>query len=197
MLRGWFKQVNTYLRKSLKEQGFITREEAKVEWNDLYEKGRFLLRERYKGHVNRIFDEVKFLADQFDKDVQNRAFAESVKKLFKDIGVSENGKVTVAKNLGKDFLEVIFPEIFANIRYIPISRIEVSDPNLDAVVENLVIETDNLFPNVLEIDSDNYMRWGRKTIPGRQDHKVYTSFTLQGILVPHILTLIVFTCCSS
>ena len=41
------------------------------------------------------------------------------------------------------------------------------------VIENLVIEADNLVPNVLEIDSDNYMRFGRKSIAGRQDHKVF------------------------
>ena len=133
MLSGWFKQVNVYLRKCLKEQGFVTREDAKTEWHDLYEKGRFLLRERYRGHVNRIFDEVKFLADQFNQDVQNKAFAESVKKLFTDIGLSDNDALKIAKNFGKDILEVISPEILSKIRYIPIPRIEVTDPMIDMV----------------------------------------------------------------
>ena len=43
---------------------------------------------------------------------------------------------------------------------------------IDAVVENLVIESDNLFPNVLEFGSDNYFRLGRKQIKNKHDNKI-------------------------
>lgn len=32
---------------------------------------------------------------------------------------------------------------------------------IDAVVENLIIEGDNMTPNILEIGSDNYWKWTR------------------------------------
>ena len=67
---------------------------------------------------------------------------------------------------------MIIPEIFENTRYVPIPRIEVSDPMIDAVVENLVIESDNLFPNVFEFGSDNYFRMGRKGSSSRRDNKI-------------------------
>lgn len=99
----------------------------------MYEEGRFLLRERYRAHVDHVLDEVKFLGDQFTQDKYNKAFEESIKKLFSDLGFRESGQVKVAKNLAKDLVQVIIPFAFEHVRYIPISRIEVSDPMIDAV----------------------------------------------------------------
>jgi len=61
------------------------------------------------------------------------------------------------------------------LKYIPIPRIEYSDPMVDAVVENLVIEGDNLAPNVLEFGSDNFWRWGRKSISSKSKNKIMLS----------------------
>merc|ERR1711964_534858 len=65
--------------------------------------------------------------------------------------------------------------IFENTRYVPIPRIEVSDPMVDVVVENLVIESNNLFPNVMEFGSDNYFRLGRRQVSNKHDNKVMIS----------------------
>ncbi len=157
-LKDWFRSVDKYIRKCLQQQGYILQDEATEEYKGLEDKGRFLLRERYRDHTDRILDEIKFLADQFDQDPQNKRFADSVQKLFLDLGQDENGTATFKPHLVKDLTEVIIPEIFENTRYVPIPRIEVSDPMIDAVVENLVIESDNLFPNVFEFGSDNYFR---------------------------------------
>jgi Family of unknown function (DUF5923)/Protein of unknown function (DUF4449) len=174
-LKNWFKSVDKFIRKCLKEQGYILQDQANEEWNQLYDKGQYLLRERYREHTNRIMDETKFLADQFDHDPQNKAFAASLQKLFHDLGTDENGKPVFKKHLLQDVSNVIMPAIFEHTRYIPIPRIEVSDPMIDAVVENLVIESDNLAPNVLEFGSDNYFRWGRKKISNKHDNKIMIS----------------------
>jgi hypothetical protein len=152
-------------------------DECNRQWNDLYEKGRYLLRERYRGHTDIIVDETKFLADQFEKDPQNQALAESFQKLFKDLGRDTDGKVTFKKDLVRDLRDVIVPGIFENVRYVPIPRIEVSDPMVDVVVENLCIESDNLLPNVVEFGSDNYFRWGRKKISNKHDNKIMISMS--------------------
>jgi hypothetical protein len=124
---------------------------ATDEWNELYDRGNFLLRERYRNHTDRIVDEVKFLADQFDRDAMNQRFSQSVQKLFNDLGNDEYGKATFKPHLLKDLTEVIIPGALRSLHYVPIPRIEYSDPAIDAVVENLVIESDNLMPNIIEI----------------------------------------------
>nr|WDA55141.1 hypothetical protein [Talaromyces marneffei] len=174
-LKEWFRGVDTYIRKCLREQGFIMQDEANDQWNKLYDEGRFLLRDRYRSHTDRIADEAKFLATQFDEDPQNRAFRQSLERLFKDLGQDQYGKPTFKPHLIKDITNVIVPEIFENASYIPIPRIEVSDPAVDMVIENLIIESDNLMPNVLEFGTDNYWRWGRKKISSFDDHKVMIS----------------------
>lgn len=171
-LKGWFKRVDAYIRKCLREQGFVLQDQATQEWNQLYDQGQFLFRERYRDHSDHLIDEVKFLADQFDRDPQNRAFGDAMQQLFLDLGRDDNGKPVFKPHLIKDLTEVIIPAIFENTRYVPIPRIEVSDPMVDLVVENLVIESDNLFPNALEFGSDNYWRYGRKSIKSHRENKV-------------------------
>ena len=141
----------------------------------MYDKGQFLLRERYRDHTNRVIDEMKFLADQFDQDPQNKAFGLAMQRLFQDLGNDENGKPVFKKHLLTDVSNVIVPAIFEHTRYVPLPRIEVSDPMIDAVVENLVIESDNLAPNVVEFGTDNYFRWGRKKISNKHDNKIMIS----------------------
>ena len=174
-LKGWFKSLDGYVRKCLKESGFIMQDRATEEWNQLYEKGNFLLRERYRDHTNRVLDEFKFFGQQFDEDAQNRRFAESMQKLFNDLGNDQNGKPTFKPHLVKDLSNVIVPGIFESVRYVPVPRIEYTDPMIDAIIENLVIESDNLAPNSFEFSSDNYFRWGRKTVTNKNKNKVMVS----------------------
>ncbi|KAL3423219.1 hypothetical protein PVAG01_04966 [Phlyctema vagabunda] len=176
-LKNWFKQIDAYIRKCLKQQGYIMEDRATDEWNELYDRGNFLLRDRYRNHTDRIVDETKFLADQFDQDPQNKRFGQSLQKLFNDLGNDENGKPTFKPHLLKDLSEVIIPSVFESIRYVPIPRIEYSDPAFDAVIENLVIESDNLMPNVLEVASDNYFRYGRKKVANKNSNSVMLSIS--------------------
>ena len=174
-LREWFKNIDRYVRRCLKEQGYVMEDAANEEWNVLYDQGNFLLRQKYRNHTDRIADEFKFFGQQFDEDTQNKAFGLSMQKLFTDLGNDENGKPTFKPHLVKDLTDVILPELFESIRYVPIPRIEASDPTIDAVVENLVIESDNLAPNVFEFGSDNYFRWGRKGIQNKNKNKIMLS----------------------
>ena len=174
-LKNFFRDLNRYIRRCLQEQGYVLEDQSTEEWNRLYDRGHFLLRERYRSHTDRIVDEFKFIGEQFDKDPENQAFAKSVDKLFKDLGNDQDGKPQFKPHLVKDLTEVLIPAFFENVRYVPIPRIEYSDKMIDAVVENLVIEGDNLAPNVMEFGSDNYWRWGRKGVGNKNKNKVLLS----------------------
>jgi len=174
-LKGWFSHMNNFIRKCLKEQGYVLQDNSTEEFNKLYDQGEFLLRDRYRNHTDRISDEFKFYIDQFNQDKQNVAFGDAVQKLFLDLGQDENGQAEFKPHLVKDLTEVILPGVFESIRYVPIPRIEYSDHMMDAIVENLVLEGDNLAPNVMEFGSDNYWRWGRKSIASKNKNKVMLS----------------------
>ena len=120
------------------EQGYVMQDAATQEWNKLYDQGSFLLRERYRDHADRLVDEIKFFATQFNEDPQNTAFGKSLQKFFKDLGLlalDERGMPKFKPHLIKDITNVFIPELFENLRYIPLPRIEVSDQAVDAVSE--------------------------------------------------------------
>jgi hypothetical protein len=171
-LKGWFKHMDSYIRRCLLEQGYILEEESSHEWDQLYDQGRYLLRDKYRTHTDRIVDEVKFIGDQFDKDPHNKAFGEAVRKLFMHLGNDQNGKPTFKPHLMKDLRDVILPAIMENVAYIPIPRIEYSDSQMDAIIENLVMESDNFMPNIAEVASENYFRWGRKKIANKNKNSI-------------------------
>ena len=171
-LKDWFKAMDGYVRRCLQEQGYIIDESSTRDWDRLYDHGNYLLRQKYKVHTDRVIDEVRFLADQFDQDAQNKAFGLAVKKLFTDLGNDADGKPTFKPHLLKDLTSVIIPTIAERVAYIPIPRIEYSDPQLDAVIENLVLESDNFMPNVLEVYTENYFHWARKNIPNKNKNKI-------------------------
>jgi hypothetical protein len=103
------------------------------EWNQLSDHGRYLLRDRYKDHTDNILDEIRFIGKQFAEDPLNKAFGESMEKLFNDLGRDSNGNVSFKKHLLRDVRDVILPATFENVRYVPVPRIEVSDPVADVV----------------------------------------------------------------
>jgi hypothetical protein len=167
-LKNWFRSVDTYIRKCLKQQGYILQDESTAEYRKLYDQGNSLLRNRYRDHTDRLMDEVKFMAEQFSVDQDNRRFGDALQKLFNDLGTDSDGKTVLKKHLLKDISQVIIPDIFESVSYVPIPRIEYSDPQFDAVVENLVLEGDNLMPNIFEIGNDSYLRFGRKSISNKK-----------------------------
>jgi hypothetical protein len=174
-LKNWFRSVHGFIRKCLQQEGYILQPQSTHEYNQLYDQGNHLLRNRYRDHTDRLMDEVKFFGDQFAQDPDNRRFGDALQKLFNDLGNDENGKPTFKKHLIKDITQVILPDIFESIRYVPVPRIEYSDPMFDAVIENLVLESDNLMPNVFEIENDTYLRFGRKTSSSKRSSSTVVS----------------------
>jgi hypothetical protein len=124
---------------------------AKDDFNTLYDQGHHLLRGKYRSHTDRILDEMKFFAHQFDEDPMNREFRASIERLFQDLGNDESGSLTWKPHLLKDVTSVILPEVLEKLYYVPVPRMEYSDPRFDIIVENLIIESDNLAPNILEL----------------------------------------------
>lgn len=179
-LRNWFKNMDNFVRKCLKQQGYVLEDRSTEEYNQLHDQGHHLLRERYRGHTDRIANEFKFLADQFDQDAQNKAFANSMEKLFKDLGQDHDGTPQFKPHLLRDLRDVILPLLFESVGYIPIPRIEYSDNMIDAVIENLVLEGDNLMPNIVEVGSDNYWKWGRAMAKGQNRNKNTAMFSVSG-----------------
>jgi len=166
----WARNLDHFIRKCLRQDGYILTAESTEEWNKLSEHGQYFLNDRYKEHTDRLTDEIKRFFDYMGKDPDSVAFGKKVQKLFLDLGQDRNGNLKFKPHLLNDVTDVIIPGFFENVRYVPIPRIEVSDPKIDAVIENVVVESENLMPNIFEIQADAFFRFGRKKIHSRSVH---------------------------
>jgi Family of unknown function (DUF5923) len=45
------------------------------------------------------------------------------------------------------------------VRYVPIPRIEYQDADIDLVIENLVLESDNFLPDKVRVDSNSHVEF--------------------------------------
>jgi len=170
-LKQWFREVDTYIRRVLKETGYILSDDADKKYNDLEKRGREYANGRYKSHFDRLSDEFTRFFDEMSRDPQNVKFGNSVQKLLDDLGTDSNGNMKFKKHLLKDVTNVLIPSALKKINYVPIPRIEVSDPKVDLIVENLILQGQNIMPNVIEVENHNFVKYSAyKRIDNASDH---------------------------
>jgi len=174
-LKNYFKSINAYIRRVLKEKGYVLQPDAEHEYDRLVDQGKFLLRDRYREHTDHVMDEAKWFSEQFARDPESRKFGDAIQRFFQNLGTDDEGNPTFKKHLLDDVTQIILPQIFDDIRYVPLPRIEFSDHQMDAVVENLVIESGNMLPNCVEFGADTYFRMGRKGVNSKKDQKFMMS----------------------
>ncbi|THU79288.1 hypothetical protein K435DRAFT_698145, partial [Dendrothele bispora CBS 962.96] len=106
-------------------------------------------------------------------DVQR--FAEDL--LFSDDGA---GQLVFKAELWNDLRDVIVPMLVDRVcRLHSIPRIEYTDNALDLVVENLTLSGRNLFPNFVDLESHNHMRFSPyKNLRNKSINKHEFTFTL-------------------
>jgi hypothetical protein len=105
---------------------------------------------KYASHKDAIFNSIGKFAQAFAQDTTNVQLGDDIKKLFKDLLVDSDGKITSKQPLWNDIRSVIIPSLFEEIGNIPIPRMEYTSPKLDFVAENLTLELVNLIPNIIE-----------------------------------------------
>jgi hypothetical protein len=116
----WVKNLDHFVRKCLREDGYILKDESIEEWNKLSEQGRYFLNDRYKEHSDRLRDEVNRWLGYMANDPDSIAFGTKLEKLFLDLGQDKNGNIRLKSHLLKDVTDVIIPGFLENLRYIPV-----------------------------------------------------------------------------
>ena len=116
----WFKNIDRFIRKCLREDGYILKDDSAEDWKRLSDQGRYFVNERYKDHTDRLTYEINTWLEHMTNDPDCTAFGEKIQKLFRDLGQDEKGKYTFKPHLLKDVTNVIIPEFFQYLGYIPV-----------------------------------------------------------------------------
>ncbi|KAK0555228.1 hypothetical protein OC861_000504 [Tilletia horrida] len=164
-LKGWFQQLDAYIRKILQEPGFIMKDEANTQAVQLRESGKkfFVAAEgrdqgKYVPHKDELFKQIEIFFKGMAEDPLNVKFGEAWKRLVFDLFLSADGKPTWKPHLWSDIRDPILPQLLEQVGWVPVPRIEYSDKQVDLVIENLTIQAQNLLPNILEVDAHNYFK---------------------------------------
>ena len=107
-LDSYFSDINHFIQRALKEEGFIVTDSADHEAHDLYERGRDLTteNERYKEIVSQVGDEFEAIFNAVRYDQGNRRVCLSGKKVFDDF-TTEEGRFDVWRDFGKQFKDLV------------------------------------------------------------------------------------------
>ncbi|KAM0751353.1 hypothetical protein T439DRAFT_380336 [Meredithblackwellia eburnea MCA 4105] len=179
-LTHWFKQLDVYVRRCLQEAGYIMTDQADRDGRVLLDSGKRFWDPKtgkYAGHKDALFDSVGTFFKAYADDELNVKLGEDVKKFTKALLMDSDGNLKYKADLWSDVRTVILPTIIRHAGYIPIPRIEYTDNQVDVVIENLTLESQNLLPNVFELEARNYFKVSPyKSIPDEGKHTFILSF---------------------
>jgi Family of unknown function (DUF5923) len=104
-LKDYFHDVNRFIQRSLKEEGFIMTDSADHEAHELYDRGRKLTadNEKYKESVDSVGDEFEAFFNAARDDRGNRRVVLSGKKVFDDLTTDE-GRFDVWRDFGMNII---------------------------------------------------------------------------------------------
>jgi hypothetical protein len=158
-LREWFKSIDVYIRKILLDPGFVLEPKCDDEGNRLREKGKHFYDDKYREHFDYLFNSVGDWFKALGEDPLNRQFGADWARLTRDLLFDSEGSLKFKPHLWNDIRKVILPQLIEQVRYVPIPRIEYTDDSLDLVVENLTLQGRNLFPNIIEMEAHNFIKF--------------------------------------
>ncbi|KAK1217909.1 hypothetical protein PQX77_019418 [Marasmius sp. AFHP31] len=174
-LETWWKEVGVYMERCVREPGYVTEPQCEAEGRKLEDTGKIFFggevrsdlkggeteareRGKYREHLDRVFDGAREFVGGVAEDRTNKRLGTDIQRLTKDL-LFENDHLKFKSDLWNDVRGVILPSLIDEVGYIPIPRIEYTDETFDLVVENLTLSGRNLFPNVVEVEMHNWLRW--------------------------------------
>jgi hypothetical protein len=157
--RRWFQSVGAYMRKVLLEPGYVLEPRCNTEGCEVRDSGRRFYDERYKSHFDHLFDSIGVWFTAVGEDPLIQRFSDDWARFTRDLLFDREGGLKFKPDLWMDIRNVIVPSIVDRVGHIPIPRVEYTDDSLDLVVENLTLQGRNLFPNLVEIEASNSMKF--------------------------------------
>lgn len=164
-LKQYFKSIDQFVRRCVQEPGFVMKDEANNQAKQLRTTGKKFFtginkedKGKYEDHFKHFFEEVKVFFQAMGEDPTNVEFGEKWHKLGRDVFFNAEGKATFKPHLWDDIRDPILPQLLRHVGFVPIPRIEFSDPMVDLVIENLNIDPANIIPNLIEIEAHHFHR---------------------------------------
>lgn len=154
--RDFINETGVFFFRSLNEPGFLGNRDYSRKCFQLMETGRLILAEKYSTMTNRLLNELFNILDNLTKDSITRELYLSGKDLVESLVLDpKTGKYELKMPLLKDIRNVFLPLVAQTLKYIPLPRVELSTPEYDLYLDNIVLKAENILPNLVELTSQN------------------------------------------
>ncbi|KAL0093683.1 hypothetical protein F4703DRAFT_1730666 [Phycomyces blakesleeanus] len=153
-LHGYYEDVNP---------GYVDSEQSTKDGEKLLRTGQKVTKGRYQHLFYDMLDESKEISRAMAEDPVALEINKRLRNIHKDLWLDSEGNPAFKPQLLTDMRKTLLPAILEQIKYVPIPRIEYSDPQFDVVVENVVLSGDTMLPNIFDIKMENFSRFSPKT----------------------------------
>ncbi|KAF8209441.1 hypothetical protein K438DRAFT_1753781 [Mycena galopus ATCC 62051] len=168
-LRKWWASVDRYMRMVLLQAGYVTEPACATRARELRDTGHGFYHEKYKAHFDAVIDTASGWFKAIAEDPLNKALAQDFARFTRDFLFDAEGNLQFKKKLWEDVRGVILPTLVDKVGVIPIPRVEYTDDNFDLIVENLTLSGRHLFPNIVEVEAHNFVRFSPYTAAAKGD----------------------------
>lgn len=114
-LRGWFHDVDAFIRDVLLKPGYMLDDECNRRGNELREYGRRFYDEKYKNHFDNLFASIRDWFGAIAQDPVNKKFGSSCAQLVRDLLMDSEGDIKYKPDLWMDIRKVILPNIISEV----------------------------------------------------------------------------------
>ncbi|EAW06328.1 uncharacterized protein ACLA_080120 [Aspergillus clavatus NRRL 1] len=131
-----FSEIGSSVQELLTDPKFFDEAPQKVE--ELKEKSKKVGAEsNLRQDVDAFLAQAKRTLRTVPEDLQVSKLVDATNKLFRD---AWDGYQDRKSRLPSDMVEILFPLLIRSIQYIPIPRLELSAPEMDLLIESLILE---------------------------------------------------------
>ena len=155
----------TFFKKIVQDMKYAASSDAEKHGQELLNRiNDFSEDTGFKQDINTLIREVVRVAEGFASDKATLRVYDRGQSLVKHLCMNERGNFVFKKRLLKDFFNVLLPSALQIVQYIPISRIEFQDADVDLLIENLVFESSashdqSFLPYKLRVENNNVVEF--------------------------------------
>lgn len=117
-----------------------------------------------KRDFDRLIREIVGVLEGFSSDKATQNLYKTGQALLRSLLLDRRGSIVFKQRIVRDLFHIVMPSAIRLVQYIPISRVEFQNADIDLLLENLVFESSashdqSFLPYKLRIENQNVVQW--------------------------------------
>ncbi|KAI8995732.1 hypothetical protein BC832DRAFT_595995 [Gaertneriomyces semiglobifer] len=155
-LRDVLRNFRIFLQDSLDSERYVVHPDYTPRGAELIRRVREVLASKYVNETQQLADEVNQYTDGLRHDELTGRLADETTRFMNSlVRDPETGAYTLKVSLIGDIGTVFLPALLEQMKYIPIPRIEYEDASWHLIIEDIMLQSSNFLPGVMDVEVTN------------------------------------------